>query len=248
MGLALDGFGLGDDGGAWGGELLRVRGADCARLGRLRPLALPGGDIAARQPWRMAASALAALGHSEDDIAARLSAQPGAAAVAAMLARGVNCPPTSSLGRAFDAVAALAGVCTEQSYESEAAQKLEAHAQGSWPTPEPALWRLADDASELDLRPLLARISALADADAIATLWHANLAAALATWAHAASQREGVRHIVLAGGVCLNLTLLDALCARLNEAGLTPLLAIDLPPSDGGVSLGQAWVARHIGR
>lgn len=248
LGLALDGFGLGDDGGTWGGELLRVRGANCARLGRLRPLALPGGDIAARQPWRMAASALAALGHDEADITARLSAQPGAAAVAAMLARGVNCPPTSSLGRAFDAVAALAGICTEQSYESEAAQKLEACAQGTWPTPEPALWRLADDLSELDLRPLLARISTLNDAHAIAVLWHANLAAALAAWAHAASQREGVRHIVLAGGVCLNLTLLDALCARLSEAGLTPLLAIDLPPSDGGVSLGQAWVAQQMGR
>ena len=248
LGLALDGFGLGDDGGAWGGELLRVRGADCQRLGRLRPLALPGGDIAARQPWRMAASALAALGHREADIAARLAAHPGAAAVAAMLARGVNCPPTSSLGRAFDAVAALAGVCTEQSYESEAAQKLEAHAQGPWPAPDPALWRLADDASELDLRPLLARISTLNDAHASAALWHANLAAALAHWAHAASQRQGVRHIALAGGVCLNLTLLDALCAQLTAAGLTPLLAIELPPNDGGVSLGQAWVARHLGR
>ena len=248
LGLALDGFGLGDDGGAWGGELLRVRGADCQRLGRLRPLALPGGDIAARQPWRMAASALAALGHREADIAARLAMHPGAAAVAAMLARGVNCPPTSSLGRAFDAVAALAGVCAEQSYESEAAQKLEAHAQGPWPAPDPALWRLADDASELDLRPLLARISTLNDAHASAALWHANLAAALAHWAHAASQRQGVRHIALAGGVCLNLTLLDALCAQLTAAGLTPLLAIELPPNDGGVSLGQAWVARHLSR
>lgn len=165
-----------------------------------------------------------------------------------MLARGVNCPPTSSLGRAFDAVAALAGVCTEQSYESEAAQKLEAHAQGPWPAPDPALWRLADDASELDLRPLLVCISTLNDVHASAALWHANLAAALAHWAHAASQRQGVRHIALAGGVCLNLTLLDALCAQLTAAGLTPLLAIELPPNDGGVSLGQAWVARHLGR
>ena len=79
-------------------------------------------------------------------------------------------------------------------------------------------------------------------------LWHANLAAALAHWAHAASQRQDVRHIALAGGVCLNLTLLDALCAQLTAAGLTPLLVIELPPNDGGVSLGQAWVARHLGQ
>ncbi|TCO76352.1 hydrogenase maturation protein HypF [Plasticicumulans lactativorans] len=243
LGLALDGFGWGADDTLWGGEWLRVDGAHSVRLGHLLPLALPGGDAAAREPWRMAASALHALGRGAE-IVQRWAGRPAARTVAAMLAQGVRCPPTSSAGRWFDAAAGLLGVCETMSYEGEAAMRLEAAARRHGAVaPLAGGWRWCGDA--LDLRPLLAHLAAEADADRGAALFHATLAAALAEALVAAARAGGLATVAAAGGVCLNRELLAALRTHLDATGLALLEARALPPNDGGLALGQAWVAQQ---
>lgn len=237
LGLALDGFGLGDDGGSWGGELLLVDRWGFRRLGHLAPLAQPGGDRAAREPWRMAAAALWALGRG-DEIVSRFADRSGAAVLAQMLAQDVHCPPTTSCGRLFDAACGLLGVIPVARFEGEAPMALEAMVTRT--ASDPAGWRIGDGV--LDLRPLLARLAGMAAADG-ANLFHGTLAAALASWVATATATTGIRQVALAGGCFLNKVLSRDLVDRLESAGLAVLRPIALSPGDPAVSLGQAWAA-----
>lgn len=240
LGLALDGVGLGTDGAAWGGELLRLDGARFRRLGHLRPLPLPGSDRAAREPWRMAAAALHVLGRGEE-IAGRFPDRPGAG-LAAMLARDVNCPRTTSLGRLFDAAAGLLDVKPVAAYEGQAAMLLEGLAERHGrAAPLEAGWILAD--GMLDFTPLLAALSRAREAGPAAAVFHATVAAGLAQWLERTAREHGVGELVLGGGCCLNRVLMDDLGERLRARGLRALHAVAVPPNDGGLSLGQAWVA-----
>ncbi len=244
IGLALDGVGLGDDGGAWGGELLRVDGASFARLGHLRTLALPGGDRAAREPWRVAAAALHALARG-NEIAARFVRQPAASAVQAMLHRGLNCPPTSSAGRWFDAAAGLLGIREVAAYEGQAAMLLEGLATAHGPVaPRPELVARRD--GMLDPSALLAELAEADDPHAAAALFHATLAHALAEWAADAALARGIDTVALGGGCFLNALLSRDVAAHLAVRGMRTLTAAAVSPGDGGLSLGQAWLGRRI--
>lgn len=249
LGLALDGVGLGSDGGAWGGELLRVDGARFERLGHLAAIALPGGDTAAREPWRMAAAVLHRLGRGAE-IESRFDHRPAAAALRQMLERSLRCPPTTSLGRWFDAAAGLLGVRETSAFEGQAAMQLEALAASASTRPPDAeleaLVTLHADGG-LDPTPLLARLADTADGDAAAAaaLFHHALAAGLARWVARAAAGSDLRTVALGGGCFLNALLNALLLPRLQALGLRVLQARQAPPNDGGLALGQAWVALH---
>jgi hydrogenase maturation factor HypF (carbamoyltransferase family) len=246
LGLALDGVGLGSDNTPWGGELLLVRGADYQRLGHLAPLAMPGGDRAAREPWRMAAAVLFQLGRG-DEIVPRFANQSGSEMVATMLERNFNCPTTSSMGRLFDAVAGLLAVNTIQSYEAQAAIQLQQLAeQYGQIDPLKEGYSITEN-NVLDFSPLLA---ALIEPQPVKTntaqnaaIFHATLAAGLAEWVGIAASKQAINQIALGGGCFHNTILSRELIARLHSQALRVITAQQMPPNDSAISLGQAWVA-----
>ncbi len=245
LGLALDGVGLGNDGTAWGGELLRVEGAHCQRLGHLRPLPLPGGDRAAREPWRMAAAVLHEAGRNAA-IGTRF-AQQGAATLAGMLQRGLHCPRSSSMGRVFDAAAGLLGLCAHMRYEAQAAvlleqaatRHIEAH---GWPRPLEGGWTVEPD-GVLDLLPLLVSLDADPEVDHGAARFHAALIAALTDWVMQAVRSTTLTTVAWGGGCFFNTLLSSGLRQNLEQRGLTVLAPRQLSPGDGGLAVGQAWAA-----
>ena len=260
IGIALDGVGLGTDGAAWGGELLLVGPRDWRRLGALHPLALPGGDVAAREPWRMAAALLHAIGRA-DAIEPRLAPRVGelaARTVATMLARNLNCPPSSGAGRWFDAIAGLLALSDRQAQEAEAAIALEDAARMHLERNGLALadcvtgdgWRLAAQGASsfvtLDLRPFAQQLlDAPADTGHWAAAFHATFAAGLADLAIAAAREHGAVTVALSGGCFFNRLLRRDLGERLARAGLDVIDSARAGLGDSGVALGQAWVARH---
>jgi hydrogenase maturation protein HypF len=241
--MSLDGVGIGTDGGAWGGELLCVDGERFERLGYLMPLALPGGDRAAHEPWRMAASVLHKLGRGEE-IVERFADQSAASAVAQMLTGGINSPPTSSMGRIFDAVAGLLGIKSVMLYEGQAAMLLESLAQRYGDIlPLDQGWRI--ERGCLDLLPLLRALADERSPERGAALFHATLVAALDDWVRTVA--PGEKTVVGSGGCFLNQVLMRGLRNRFGAQGVRLIEARHVPPNDGGVAVGQAWVAlQHL--
>ncbi|MEF3365173.1 carbamoyltransferase HypF [Methylocystis sp. 9N] len=240
LGLALDGHGIGHAGQSWGGELMRLDGGSWRRLGGLAPLPAPSGDRAAREPWRMGVGALAKLGRL--DAAARLFAhEPRALEMARLIAQGYAPPVTSSMGRLFDAAAALLGLSTQQHYEAQAAMEMEALVVA--PRAMEHGFLLAGD--ELDFSPLLtAFVQERMNSREGAELFHGTVIEGLAQFVAKAATEQRIDRIALGGGCLMNRVLAEGLMERLRSLGLRPLIARRLPPNDGGLSLGQAAMAR----
>jgi hydrogenase maturation protein HypF len=257
VGAIFDGAGYGLDGAVWGGELLHGDVRGFRRVGALRPVRLPGGEQAIRQPWRMACAWLTSVLGEEPPIPRTLSGLVSAEMwfrVARLAVTGLASPVTTSVGRLFDAVAALCGVRAEINYEGQAAIELEAACGrvdgaggGSRSRYEIPLVAAADGFLTLDGRPMIDAVAgdvARGDpAGVIARRFHAALAGAAVEACARAASEYGTELVVLSGGVFANRRLLEAVAAGLEDAGLRVLRPEKLPPGDGGISYGQAAVA-----
>jgi hydrogenase maturation protein HypF len=250
IGVAYDGTGYGADGHIWGGEILACDLTGFRRLAHLRYAPLPGGDAAARAPWRTVLGLLALEPHGAASFQAAFEgvAAGERAMVERQLAAGFNTPLASSMGRLFDAAAAVLGVRRVNRYEGQAAMELEALA-GSRPGRE-LQGRVVRDGTEgweLDLVPPLIELGERrAGGEPVAQLaadFHATVVAATADLVERAVGASGIRTVALGGGVFQNARLLAGLVARLADGGLTMLLPRLLGPNDGAVSYGQAAVA-----
>jgi hydrogenase maturation protein HypF len=260
IGLALDGTGYGEDGTIWGGECLYVDSStlEHRRLAHFSRCALPGGEAAVREPWRIAQAMLWNLGQRRPEPKHwpwyATQKQP-CEFLPQMLERGLNCPQTSSCGRLFDAVAALLGLVETITYEGqaaiilEAAQDKNAPDQDSYgcplvPSPDPG------GPAVLDTLTLFQACRKDAQAGTspgiIARRFHRALVRGLADMAAHFSQEVKVPVVALSGGVMQNLTLAEELPRALRRRGLTPLTHRLLPPGDACISLGQAAWGRRV--
>jgi hydrogenase maturation protein HypF len=250
IGVAFDGTGYGTDGAIWGGEFLVGGYREFRRAAHLRYVVLPGGDQAIREPWRVAVVHLCDAGSSRELLAGRVS-DTALRLVEGMIARGVNAPRTSSAGRLFDAVAALAGVRERVSYEGQAAMELEwlatkARADGaySFALSEPAR---SGDPLQIDTRPLITGVVEDVrqgdSASVIGRRFHAALAETIVRVCARLRAESGLNEVVLSGGVFMNVLLLELAVARLEAAGFRVYRHRLVPPNDGGLCLGQLAVA-----
>jgi hydrogenase maturation protein HypF len=246
IGVAFDGTGYGPDGTVWGGEFLVCDQASYRRAGHLTPVRQPGGDLCAREGWRMAASYLLAAGLApgtppdHDERAWRLVCR---------LATSDMAPLSSSAGRLFDAVASLLGVAHTSSFEAEAAMQLETLARGidadsidALPVEvlEGGMLQLATPAL---VRQMVEQRDAGRSAEELAAVFHESIAQAIVDICCRLAAAERLTRVALSGGVFQNRRLLERSTALLGARGLDVYTNHLVPANDGGISLGQALVA-----
>ncbi len=257
LGVALDGTGYGPDGTIWGGEFLAADEKGFERLGHLPLCMLPGGETAIRHTWRTARALFSSAMGTEklDQLGIELWDRVGGEALAAvdrMIATGINSPLSSGCGRLFDAVAALTGVRTEALYEGQAAVELEALASRTSSAKARKYEFALDESGGMavpDLAPMLAEIAgdcaAGVEPQLIARGFHDCLVNVIAAVCERLSHKSGLDRIVLSGGVFNNRLILEGLSSRIRGLGLRVYSHRQVPPGDGGISLGQAIIAAH---
>jgi hydrogenase maturation protein HypF len=265
IGIAADGTGYGTDGAVWGCEIMRADLQGFERLAHLDYMPLPGGEQAVHQPWRMAAVNLAqtygdAFRHLDIPFVQQLDYSKWRV-LAQMIVHDINCPPTSSLGRLFDAVAALIGLRSEVLYEGQAAIELEMLARQQEGTNYkeqsnlyPFAMRMRDQMpTTLDVaamfRAIVRDIQQGVPTSHIAHRFHRSIAELLASACIGAREQTGLDVVALSGGVFQNQLLLTQLTHRLEEMAFQVYINRRVPPNDGGISLGQiAVAAAHMQR
>lgn len=262
LGIAFDGTGAGTDGTIWGGEFLVASLGGFERAAHLRTWALPGGAASVRDARRNAFALLSELGLLEHPGAARLLDsldEQTRSVTTTMIERGINSPRTSSMGRLFDAAAAILGICDKATYEGEPAIELEAAAwralssESACPTGNIAGFSVTKSSrpdachvlnSRSLIEALLEGIRAGVPAGRLALDFHIAIARSSARIAREICAREGIDTVTLSGGVFMNRLLLQLLTRELKSMGLTVLVPHSVPVNDGCIAYGQAAVAR----
>lgn len=245
IGVAFDGTGYGDDGVIWGGEFLLADYDAYQRLAHLKEFPLPGGDAAVREPWRIALALLAQAGLPWDEGLASVEAASAEArgVMRRQLEIELNAPSTTSMGRLFDGVAALAGVRQAINYEAQAAIEFEARMDPA----EHGAYAFDIEGSSIDMTPMIHEVRAdLRRGEAIERIsarFHNGVAQMVAEVCLWLSRVTGVTEVALSGGVWQNMVLLERSVARLREAGFEVLVHRLVPANDGGLALGQAAIA-----
>ena len=262
LGIAWDGFGYGRDGTAWGAEFLAADHSGFERFGHFRYVGLPGGDLAARQPWRMALSYLTDV-YGEDLPRVKALERVGPdkiKGVREMIRQRLNTPPASSCGRLFDAVSFLAGLAPLQvEYEAEAPMRLEAVADPGCGESYPFTLAREEKQRERPLQPpyvvsfaetirgIVADVCGSVPAGLISARFHNTLAEVMAAAALRAREELALDTVVLSGGVFLNRTLLEKAESRLEELGFRVLRPVLYSPNDESISVGQiAFALNHL--
>lgn len=257
LGVIFDGAGFGPDQTIWGGEFLLGSYASFRRVAHLRTLPLLGGDKAVHEPWRIAFALAARARRPDQDPCAGVPALEALNpqqrhVMATMLARGIHSVSTSSMGRLFDGVAALLGVCAEAEYEAHGPIAMEALLQRDARLVDAYAYSLDDMKGVLQIDPsplireLLADLAAGIDVAHISRRFHSTVVDMVCAVCVRMRQAHGVQQIVLSGGVFLNEFLLVNTLLRLRALGFPVYCHRQVPTNDGGVALGQVAVAHAI--
>ncbi|MDH5174652.1 MAG: carbamoyltransferase HypF, partial [Elusimicrobiota bacterium] len=258
IGVAFDGIGYGADGNIWGGEFLVADCRDFLRIGQLKYLSLPGGDRAVAEPWRMAISLLAdAFGMRIPRIDFIDRWKKKMPIIRGMVEKRINSPLTSSMGRFFDGISSLLGICDVNTYEGQAAMELESMAQklsgpfGNLRNKNYG-YEIRDEKGKLIVEPALIVKGIVEDLQrnvpgkVIAYRFHNTIADVIRDVSLKVKKRTGIGKVALSGGVFQNRLLLGLALRKLTERGFICYYQKKIPSNDGGISLGQAIIANEI--
>ncbi|HXF85635.1 MAG TPA: carbamoyltransferase HypF [Anaerolineales bacterium] len=253
MGLAFDGTGYGTDGAIWGGEVFIASYGDFERFAHLEYLPLPGGDSAIRSPWRIAVGYAHALDIDIDDLPFFKTLEGQAVKILRrQVDKHLNAPLTSSMGRLFDAVACLAGVRSEVTYEAQAAMEMEVLSKPFLSAVDPYPYRMEELERETIIRlkelldAIVQSVRAHEPAGRIGARFHKTIAEIVLDICQRARTKTNLNEVVLSGGVWQNRILLNLVRDGLERQGFVVYFHKQVPTNDGGLALGQAVIANHV--